>query len=271
MLSIVRKNYTHNGRKLMAIMSVSFLWAFYSHALLAQELVLTTGINAPLVRSGDNEGFVESVVEEAFRRLGIKASIVSEPSKLSLINANRGKDDGVALRIFGIEQIYKNLIRVPEVIMCSEFVAYSTVAYPDISSWSDLSGYNVSYVNGWRIFENNVANEGRVIKSDSAEFLFSMLRENKTEFVLYEKWQGSLLAESKGISSVVKNKLPIRPKKMYIYLHKKHSHLIDGVAMSMRKMKSDGTYQKIYNNTLKKYASSDQVSGYKANILSGCE
>ncbi|MDH5360349.1 MAG: hypothetical protein OEX03_07280, partial [Gammaproteobacteria bacterium] len=180
MLAIRREESTDKSFMLLYAVLL-FLLFLFSPNLLAQELVLTTGINPPLVRSAEHEGFVESVVEEVFRRLNIKARVAREPSKLSLINANTGRDDGVALRIFGIEKTYKNLIRVPEVIMCSEFVAYSKEKYPAISAWSELERYNISYVNGWRIFENNINHRGPVIKSDSAEFLFSMLRDDKAE------------------------------------------------------------------------------------------
>ena len=270
MLAIRREESTDKSFMLLYAVLL-FLLFLFSPNLLAQELVLTTGINPPLVRSAEHEGFVESVVEEVFRRLNIKARVAREPSKLSLINANTGRDDGVALRIFGIEKTYKNLIRVPEVIMCSEFVAYSKEKYPAISAWSELERYNISYVNGWRIFENNINHRGPVIKSDSAEFLFSMLRDDKAELVLYEKWQGIVLAKSVGMSSVVENKLPIKPRNMYIYLHRKHSHLVGDVAMILRQMKSDGTYQRIFDNTLKRHASDNFSGGYKMQILSGCE
>ncbi|MDH5184349.1 MAG: transporter substrate-binding domain-containing protein [Gammaproteobacteria bacterium] len=251
---------------------ICFLMLASTPYVLAMDIVLTTGIHEPLVDNENREGFVESVLEEAFRRIGMRALIEIEPSKLSLINANSGKDDGVALRIKGIDEKYKNLVRVPEVIMCSEFIAYSKENITTLKSWSDLNKYSVSHVNGWRIFERNLGNRKNVRKSDSARQLFTMLRDDRTEVVLYEKWQGKVLAQQVGLQDIKENKLPISAKRMYIYLHKKHASIIASVASAMREMKSDGTYQRIYNSTLSQYADKAGTDrGYQQQMLSNCE
>ena len=229
--------------------------------LMKNEIVLTSGIGAPLSGDGNTQGFVGLVVTEAFRRLGINARLKTVPSKLSLLNADRSIDDGVALRIKGIDKTYKNLVRVPETIMCSEFSGYSKNKLASLSSWDSLNKYDISYPNGWRIFENNVIQGKNVRKVNKAETMFNMLNKNRTELVLYEKWQGFYMADKVNI------------KNIYIYLHQKHTNLIDRVAKSMRSMKEDGAYQKIFDKSLAKFVKNKpgMTAGYYQNVLAGCQ
>lgn len=238
-----------------------------------KELVLTTGIGKPLGSSEEDIGFVELILVEAFKRAGVKLRIKSVPSKLSLLNANRGLDDGVAFRIKGIDKTYKNLIRIPEIVLCSEFSGYSKRKLDSISSWENLSKYNVSYVNGWRIFENNVIHGGNVRKADKAEMLFKMLKNDRTDMVLHEKWQGISIANKIGLDNAFINKLPLNQKKMYSYLNIKHADLIQKVAHSLKKMKSDGTYQRMFNQVLARYVNKKHTenNSYYTHVLAGCQ
>ncbi|MBD3608938.1 MAG: transporter substrate-binding domain-containing protein, partial [Gammaproteobacteria bacterium] len=234
-----------------------------------KSIILTTGIGEPLHYKGDKNGFIEAIIEEAFKRVGVVGIVSRKSSKLSLINANTGADDGLAMRIKGLDKKYKNLIRVPEVIMCSEFSGYSKTELKPINNWDDMTDIYVAYVNGWRIFENNVINNNRVIKADSADLLFGMLEKDRTEIVLYEKWQGLSLIEKLGIKAIKVNRLPLEQKKMYVYLHKKHKHLVSGVAKAMRDMKSDGTYQRIFDQSMAQYINGANKN-YSRHIMDGC-
>ena len=176
-------------------------------------------------------------------------------------------EDGVVLRIKGIDDVYKNLVRVPEIIMCSEFSAYSTKKLGKIASWKDLSKYDLSYVNGWRIFERNVVKSPSVRKADSADLLFKLLKDKRTEVVLYEKWQGIVLARETELDNIYVNKLPIERTQMFIYLNKKHQGLIAKAAEALRMIKKDGTYNKIFNKTLGVYVERDS----KENFIDGRE
>ena len=235
-----------------------------------KSIVLTTGIKSPLVNDKDSEGFVELLAEEVFRRIGVSMKIEIVPSKLSLVTANKGIEDGVVLRIKGIDSVYKNLVRVPEVLMCNEFSAYSTVKIEKISSWKELSKYDVSYVNGWRIFERNVVKAPSVHKADSANVLFKLLKDKRTEIVLYEKWQGLVLAREIGLDNVYINKLPMQRKQMFIYLHKKHKKMIPKAAQALRDIKRDGTYNKLYIKTLGAYVEGKVGIADGREILLGC-
>ncbi|MDH5355692.1 MAG: transporter substrate-binding domain-containing protein [Gammaproteobacteria bacterium] len=216
----------------------------------ADKLLLTTGLNPPLVAGNNTEGFVESLARTAFGRLGHEIEVKVVPSKLALMQSNSGKTDGQLLRIRGINKTYKNLVMIPEAMMQTEFVAYSRKPIGELEKWQDLSQYEVSYVNGWRIFERNITDGPGVRKADDPAVLFKMLKENRTEIVLYEKWQGLLSAKEAGIEDIVINKLPVDKIEQFMWLHNSLEHLVKPAAAALKMMKQDGTYDEIFEKTL---------------------
>ena len=120
------------------------------------QIVLNTGIRDPFTTQ-DNSGFIDLIVQETFRRIGVDAKVtVYQNSAKSLVNANSGIDDGVALRIKGLEKKFPNLIRVPEKIMDNDFVAYSIGKPVVTDNWAAMDGKKIAYINGWQIFQNNL-------------------------------------------------------------------------------------------------------------------
>jgi polar amino acid transport system substrate-binding protein len=86
-----------------------------------------------------------------------------------------------------------------------------------------------------------------------ADQLFGLLASGRADVVLYERWQG--LAKSRAMGLKVKVlEPPLVRTKMYMYLHKKHVALVPLVSAALAKLKKDGTYQRIFDNTLKPYA-----------------
>ena len=213
-------------------------------------LRLSTGIRPPLVDGDNARGFAEAVAKEAFRRAGVKLSVAVYPSKLASINSSSGITDGELLRIEEYGASYPELIRVEEPLMMIEFVAYSLTELGEIKQWSDLSERHLAYVNGWKVFENSIGANDKVVKVDDPVKLFRLLKERRTEVVLYEKWQGLVLAKQSGVKSINVSRLPTKENAMFIYLHKRHRELVPLVMRALRSMKEDGTYQRIYNETL---------------------
>ncbi|HEX8989175.1 MAG TPA: hypothetical protein VF816_14550 [Rhodocyclaceae bacterium] len=128
---------------------------------------------------------------EAFRRIGGEARIVRiESSERALINANNGVDDGVVPRIKGLEASYPNLVRVPEKVYENDFVAIALrfrFATPD---WESLAPYQVAYMIGWKIFDQNLGGRQNVTQVKTADQLFSLLQQDRTDVILYERWRG---------------------------------------------------------------------------------
>lgn len=217
----------------------------------AEKIVLSTGVLTPYT-TPSRSGFLDQLVAAVFRNIGMEAEVLVYPTatERSMLNANEGVEDGLVLRVAGLEKQYPNLIRVPEEIIHNDFVAYTTGTPFSTDSWNSLAAHEVTYIIGWKIFEQHVPKTKELTLVRDAEQMFTLLKSGRTEIALYERWQG--LAKSRAMDFKVQVlEPPLARTKMYIYLHKKHEALVPRIAEALVKMKRDGAYQRIFDATLK--------------------
>lgn len=232
-----------------ALLCAGLLLAAAAPLRAADTLVLNTGLLAPYTRP-DRSGFLDRLVAELFRRIGIKAEVqVYEASERALQSANNGIDDGIAMRIRGLEVQYPNLIRVPEKVIDNDFVAYSRKHDFPTRDWNALTPYHVAHIIGWKVFENALGSRGEVTKVKDAQQLFELLRQDRSDVVLYERWQGLWRAREAGLDAKVLEP-PLATQEMFIYLHRKHEAQVGRVAAALAEMKRDGSYRLIFDETL---------------------
>lgn len=226
---------------------------FISVSLQAAEhhLSLVTAAQPPLGSSADTKGFLERLAKECFSRIGYEVEVNVLPGERALINANTGVDDGDLYRAPGFEKTYPNLIKVPETIGVMEFMAYSQNIGNPKMDWNALRPYIVAFATGWKIYDRNVKAK-EVTKVRSINELFPLLQMGRADLVLMDRWQGSYLARKQGIMAH-RLEPPLARVDMYMYLNKHHEKLIPRLVSAIREMKKDGTYQRIFAATLKKY------------------
>lgn len=210
---------------------------------------LNTSTGAPYA-TPEQQGFLDLVVKEAFKRIGLKGDVaVYSASKRALINANEDVDQGVAMRVKNLEKKFPNLVRVPERIVENDFVAYARDLTLSTTSWDTLKPYAVTHVHGWVIFERNMAKGQAVTTVKEPKQMFTMLNKGRADIALYERWQGLQHIKEKGLAINVLEP-PLASVDMYMYMHKKHAHLVDKLDHALKSMKADGTYQAIFDKTL---------------------
>lgn len=223
----------------------------------AQNSVVTFKLNTSVTEpytTPAHDGFLDRLMAEAFRRLGHKAEItVYEASERALINANRGLDDGALPRIKGLEAQYENLLRVPEKVMDTEFVGYTLGAPFATDGWESLRSRQLAYILGWKIFENNLDASYPAVRVRDPQQLFGMLRLGRAEVVLYERWQGLAQAKAENLRVHVLEP-PLARSEQFLYLHRRHAHLVDRLAAVLAEMKRDGTYRRLHDATVKHLA-----------------
>jgi polar amino acid transport system substrate-binding protein len=223
---------------------------FSALAQAADRIVLNTGVLAPYT-SSDRKGFLDQIVAATFREVGLEAElqVFATATERSLLNANSGIDDGVAMRIEGLEKQYANLIRVPEPLIVNDFVAYATRFQFPTDHWKSLEPYVVSYIIGWKVFEKNVQQAREVTQVRDADQLFGLLGNGRADLVLYERWQGLERIRALGIKAHVLEP-PLARTEMFMYLNRKHEALVPRVAQALAIIKKNGSYQRIYDATL---------------------
>ena len=226
-----------------------FLFSGVTVLYATETIVLNVTGKPPLSDSMQN-GFMDRIVYEAFKRLNLKLETVQLPAERALINTNNGIIDGEMSRVAGLSKKYNNLIQVDEKVMDWEFVVYSNKNITLNSGWHSLIPYSVSIINGWKILEKNVPPGVELTKVKNTEQLFGMLKLKRSDLIIYEKWGGKYYLKTHNITGVKLIAPPLIVKGMFIYLHKKHRKLAIKLAKTLKNMKSDGTYQKIMSKTL---------------------
>jgi polar amino acid transport system substrate-binding protein len=219
-----------------------------SLSLATTPLIITSGRGEPFVNA-QQTGFYDLIVKHMFQRINITATTVLLPSQRSLINANTGINDGNIARIKGLEKKFPNLAMVPEKIIDFDFVAFTKNKQLKVSNWESLKPYNIAFINGWKAFEKKATHYKSLVRTRDSEQLFNLLNNNRVDLVLYDLWSGAWWIQQAN-SEIDYLRPPIASYQLYLYIHKKHKHLLPGLAKSLRDMKQDGTYQKIYDTSL---------------------
>jgi len=221
---------------------------FQSSSLFATEIHLNSGAKNPFAAT-DGSGFYDKLVPVLFERIGIKGTVSWLPSERALLNANKGIDDGNIARIKGIEKKYTNLIRVPEQVVDFTFMGYSHRKDITLTNWDSIKKYRVGIIRGWKIYEKNLKDSKALLIARSPEQLFSMLKHERVDLVMYDRWQAQYWMKKLSYQVPALDK-PIVSKNMFIYMHKKNKNLVPKIADAIRAMKKDGSYQKILDSTL---------------------
>jgi polar amino acid transport system substrate-binding protein len=222
-------------------------------ACAAEKIVLSAGVLEPYT-TPDRKGFLDQLIVAVFREIGLEAELLIYPTatERGMLNANEGVDDGLAMRVAGLEKQYPNLIRIPEDVAVNDFVANTTGAPFATDSWESLSPYVVTYIIGWKVFEQNLPKGQEITLVRNADQLFGLLKAGRADVALYERWQGLAKSRAMGLKLHVLEP-PLVRTKMYMYLHKKHAALVPQLAAALLKLKQNGSYQRIFDSALKPY------------------
>lgn len=214
-----------------------------------EPLRLNTGVGAPYIQA-DKQGFLDLLVPEIFRRLGRPAEAVGySASERAMINANSGLDDGVAMRVKGLGTSYPNLVLVDEPVIDNDFVAYSIRQRFSTTGFATLKPYQIGYIVGWKVFEARLDGGFALTRVQDAEQLFNLLANDRADVVLFERWQGNWLVRERRLPATLLLP-PLVSTKMYMYLHRKHAALAEPAAAALRVMKADGSYDRIFGQSL---------------------
>ncbi len=201
-----------------------------------------------LLSTPDQTGMLDLLLKEAFRRIGLEAEIVFNPTGRSLSDVNEGLADGEMNRIEGMEKNFPNLVRVPEPNMVMDFVAFSKKDLP-IDGWHSIQDLRIGIVRGWKILEENTSSFPDVTLVPTETELFNMLDKDRIDVALYDKLTGYEQIHLRGFEGMFHLEPPLASREMFLYLNREHENLVEPLAQALRSMKEDGTYDRIVTET----------------------
>lgn len=193
----------------------------------------------------DGSGVADRIVREAFRRAKVSVRVLYAPSERSLVNANEGIVDGEYLRVAGLEKKYPNLVMVPESICEYEFTAFARDPGIRVKGWKSLRPYNVGYITGWKILEENVTGVKSLTTVRNEDALFELLGSGRVDLVIFERFRGESHLRRMGSVGIRPLSPPLARREMHLYLNREHESVVPRVARALRQMKRDGTWQRI--------------------------
>jgi polar amino acid transport system substrate-binding protein len=195
--------------------------------------------------------FLDALAHEIFSRLGIEVTLTPLPAERALINVNSGLDDGDMFRPAGIEQIYPNLLRIPERILDYDFVAYTKRTDIRIRKLADLKPYAVGFPNGWKNIESRVREVSEITTTKTIDELYSLIDKGRVDVIIIGRPSGSKSMDPISQSfHLVAHEPPLVQFDMFMYLNKKHASLVPRVVQTLKDMKADGSFRKILDATL---------------------
>ncbi len=212
-------------------------------------IIIGSSLTYP-VSTKRQDGYLDLIYKEAFSRMGVNLQINHLPSERSLRNANKGIIDGDILRVGNISNLYPNLIKVPEKIIDMDFVAFTNSVKFSTTHWEKIQPFSIGLIRGWKIFEINTDKAKTVTKVRDADLLFKLLKKNRIDIALYERFEGYGKIKQLDLKGFYTLEPPLASKKMFLYLNKKHAHLIPKLVIIIKEMKQDGTFKKIHKSTL---------------------
>lgn len=221
-------------------------------ALGSDRIVLGISALPPLVAGDGAPGFIDLLVKEAFRRIGIDARVENLPGERALLMSNEGLTDGEALRIAGLEKDYPNLLRVPEPVSVFDFMAWSIRKDARIADWSALKPLVVGYTVGWKLYDRQVKEAHEIIRVRNIDQLFPLLKRQRIDVALLDRWQGYYLSKRSGVEAHPVEP-PLASVEMFIYLNAKHRAIVDPLAAALAAMKADGSVRRLHDATLIAY------------------
>ncbi len=215
----------------------------------AQTLSLVTDDVYPR-STPDGRGFEDRILREAFRRIGLAVRITPLPSERAVLNVNQGIDDGLYVKVAGVESGYPNLVMVPESVCDYEFAAFGRDPSMKISGYPSLATYSVAFIRGWKNPEAATASMKTVTRVKDDQALFEMLLHGRVDIIVYEALQGRVWIRDRGLEGVYQLGPPLATTEMFLYLNARHRDLVPRLASALKSMKADGTWRRIVDSVL---------------------
>jgi len=232
------------------LLALCLAWMAVPAPLPAATLVFNTASAPPLRDRPRRPGFQDQLIREAFQRLGLSVQILTLPAERALLNADAGIEDGNLIRVAGLEALYPNLRMVPEPVIVYDFVAFADRDDIHVAGWHSLISHSVGLIQGWKIVEANLPPGTHLTRARHPQQLFRLLAEGRVELVIYEQWQGLYWLQLLSLDHIRELHPALAQRPMYIYLHRRHAHLIPRLTRVLRAMKADGSYWRIARQTL---------------------
>ena len=192
------------------------------------------------------------IMAEVYKRAGLKLNVVRYPAKRALHVSNSGGADGELFRIANLNKKWPNLLPIPTSIATLEGVVFTKSATFAVKNWESLRPYNIGIKRGILHAERGTEGMERQVL-DSNYQLFKALVNGRVDVIVLAHLNALVEIRQHGFSGIKQLNPPIFKLPVYHYLHKKHKSLIPKLEKIIRKLKNDGTIEKITEDYIREF------------------
>lgn len=242
---------------LFRFLALGFLTLVSATSQAGQTLVINSSYYPPFTTPEQN-GFIDRLYQEIGKRTGLTFKIQPLPAERALSNANSGIDDGDVCRIAGLDKTYPNLVQSPEPVLSYKMKVFSRSVDFTVKGADSLKPYDVGILTGWKIVERTVVGTHSLSSVETVDQLIKMVQNKKVDIIVIEEMQGRAMMAKMGANNLKILEPALIEGQWYPYLNKKHADLIPPITAAIRSMKQDGTYQKIYAETITRFTQLDR-------------
>ena len=182
----------------------------------------------------------ETIMKEAYRRLGHSLKVVRFPGERALWAANTGVVDGELFRVDGVDKKYTNLIKVPLNISKLEIVVFAKGKDFRVTGWDCLASYVIGYRSGVKAVELNMIKGLKTEPVSTYKQAFLKLDNGRTDVVLGSRTAGLETIRENQLQEITVLEPPLMSMKIFHYLHKKNVDLLEPLTKIIQQMKNEG-------------------------------
>lgn len=215
----------------------------------AQTIVISTV-------KGSVTPIAQSVMKEAYRRLGMKLEVQTMPGERALQSSNSGQVDGELYRKKDISKAYPNLIVIPvPVVSIDENVFTKGKRFP-VTGWGSLVPYTVGYRIGIKIIEDNLVKGTKAEPVATLDQLFKKLDEGRTDVVIETNLSGLQTIKKLRLTGVIMLEPPIVQSPLFHCLNVKNKRLVEPLTTVLRQMEKEGTIKTLQQKAVRDFMNS---------------
>jgi polar amino acid transport system substrate-binding protein len=232
-----------------AIFSTALLlsvFIFGQNQVVAAEKVVISTIEG----GGILPKIAKEIMARAYARTGKQVEYLNLPGKRAVMTANKGGSDAELVRSIRASKIYKNLIRVPGVVVTDEMVAYAVSVEKKISSPEDLAPFITGFRRGSTI-PTKMTKGMNFVEFESLEQGIKMLERKRIDIMLYFRIPADLTINSKFSGSNIRQiSDKLRVVKLYHYVHKRNKDFVPGLENALKEMDANGEKKAIIDRII---------------------
>jgi len=173
------------------------------------------------------------IIQEAYRRIGIKAELVTLPYERSEYEANRGLIiDAELARTEEASAALANLVRIEPSIFPVYTSVFTTRTDLDITNWESLRGLRIDTVRGMHTVADRLG-DIPFNEVGSIEQSIQRVLSGRTDVAVLPGFETEQLLDELNITSVYRLSPDLETFLLYHYLHQKHADLVQPLQASL--------------------------------------